>query len=549
MDNQVLPSRTEYILVQPAATTTVRQRDYLTLALVAMALILVTSIPFVFAKLLPTGDRQFMGIVSDVPDTAQYFAWQRAHQQSLLVSNWMTPEPNAPAFFNALWLLLGWLSLHTGLGFDLTFQILRVVAGAAFVASLFWLYGLLADGRRERWQATLLVLLGGGIGWVWLIEKWASKHTDLLFPLDVQVAEPNTFLSMLGFPHFVLAGALVLTIFGLFFAGVEGRSWWPFGVAAVLALLLGVQHAYDLLTVYLVLGAFVLLRWWVHGRFPVRDVVGLVAIGLVSSPPAAYFTLLTSRDPMWRQVLAQFANADVYTPNPLHLVVLLGPQLVLAWLALPRLLRRRNLADLFLVAWLVVGFGLLYIPTDFQIHMLNPYQVPLALLAVRAVSALAARASWQWLRTAAPIVLLFVAIPVNLYLLSWRVLDLARQDAPYFLHRDEVAAIEWLNNQPDNTVVLSDETLGQYVPALAGKRTVLAHWAQTVDYYGKRDAVARFFDTATPATERTALLDRFDVAYVLVGENELRDGVAAALDSQQFERVFAAAGAEVYRVK
>jgi hypothetical protein len=523
-------------------------RDYVWLALGLGALLLLTSLPYIYGRLSAPPGRQFMGIVSDVPDTAQYFSWLRAHQRALIVSNWMTPEPNAPAFFNLLWLALGRLSLWTGLSFAACLQLLRVIAGAGFAGALFWLYGLLAESQRERWLATALVLVGGGVGWVWAIEKYAAGRTDLLFPLDVQVAEPNAFLSLLGYPHFLLAAAFVLAIFGLFIAGARSGRVAPHICAALLALLLGLQHAYDLITIYCALGAFVLLRWWSAGRFPAREIAGLAVIGLVSSPPAAYFAYLTSQNPIWRQVLAQFDNAGVFTPNPLHLLIVFGPQLPLAVAMLPALARRRSEADLLLLAWVIVGFGLLYIPTDFQIHMLNPYQVPLALLAARAALRYAARpGAGAALRRFAPAALVLVASLVNVYLLGWRFVDLARHQAPYYLHNDEVAALAWLDRQAGDSVTLSSETLGQYVPALAGKRAVLAHWAQTVDYYGKRDEVTRFFDSATSEADRAAIVRRYGVTYVLAGEREIL--VSGRLDSPLLEPVFTASNAIVYRVR
>lgn len=534
--------------VARAEPRSVSRRDHVVLALLIAALLLLSGLPHLYASITSPADRQYMGIVSDVPDTAQYFSWLRAHQQSVLVSNWMTPEPNAPAFFNLLWLVLGRLSLWTGIGLAGCFQLLRLGAGVAFGYALFWLYGLLAEDRRERWLATLLVLVGGGIGWVWAIDKYVSHLSDLRFPLDVQVAEPNAFLSMIGYPHFQLAAACMLTIIGLFVLGERRGQWRFYALAAALALVLSLQHAYDLVTVYGVLGVYVLLKWWNTRRIPWNIGLGLVLIGLVSSPPAAYFTFLTTHDPMWRQVLAQFANAGVYTPNVFHLLILLGPQLPLAFAALPQLWRRRSDADLLLLAWTVLGFGLLYIPTDFQIHMLNPYQVPLALLAMRTLLRVAATPGrLAWLRRWAPQLLLLVAIPVNLYLLSWRLIDLSRHRAPYYLHRDEVAALQWLDQQGGNTVVLSDETLGQYVPALTAKRAVLAHWAQTVDYYTKVKQVDQFFDPATPAADRAALLSRYDVTYVLLGEAELQAGDANLL--APLKPVFQAPNAVVYQVK
>lgn len=523
-------------------------RDRLALGIGIGVQLLLTSLPYLYGSLSSPADRRFMGIVIDVPDTAQYFAWLRAHQQALIVSNMLTPEPNQPAFFNLLWLILGRLASWTGLELSTSFQLLRLAAGIAFGYTLFWLYGLLAEDRRERWLATVLVLLGGGLGWIWVVEKYLAGRTELLYPLDVQVAEPNAFLCLLGFPHFLLAAALVLAIMGRFILGGRTRGRASYGLAALLAILLGLQHAYDLITVYAVLGALVLLRWWSQQRFPRDQLAGLALIVLCSSPPAAYFAYLTSHDPIWRQVLAQFANAGVYTPDPLHLLIVLGPQLPLALAMMPELLRRQRDIDLLLLAWTIVGFGLLYIPTDFQIHMLNPYQVPLAILAVRTARRIAASRGGLGMQRVLPAALLLIALPVNLYLLSWRFVDLGRHRAPYYLHRDEVAALQWLAQQTGDTVVLSSETLGQYVPALTGKRAVLAHWAQTVDYYTKRAEVARFFDPASPPNERDALLQRYRVAYILAGEAELQLGMEAVLDATRLEPVFKANAAAVYRV-
>jgi hypothetical protein len=547
----LLRSNTSRIDTAPrTAQFSIARRDYLLLAVGIVALLLLTGLPHLYAGLSGPADRRYMGIVSDVPDTAQYFSWLRAHQRALIVSNLMTPEPNQPAFFNLIWFVLGRLTLWTGMSMVAAFQLLRLVAGAAFGFALFWLYGLLAEDRRERWLATVLVLVGGGLGWIWAVEKHMSRRSDLLYPLDVQVAEPNAFLSLIGYPHFLLAAALVLAIFGLFLIGERAGQTRYHVLAAVLALALSLQHAYDLITIYFVLGVYLLLRWWNARRFPWRGGIGLALIGLISSPPAAYFTYLTTHDPIWRRVLAQFANADVYTPNLLHLPIVLGPQLLLAAAALPGLRQRRTDADLLLLAWAVVGFALLYIPTDFQIHMLNPYQVPLAILAVRTVRRVAAApGTGARLRRWAPAALLLVALPINVYLLGWRFVDLGRHRAPYSLHRDEVAALDWLDRQGGDAVVLSDEMLGQYVPALSGKRAVLAHWAQTVDYFAKRDEVARFFDPAAPDSVRAALLQRYDVAYVLAGEDELRAGAHAALDRAPLEKVFEAPSAVVYRVR
>lgn len=522
-------------------------KNYLRLSVLLLILLLISGLPHALARTSDTSERVYMGIVFGVADTSQYFSWLRAHQESLVVSNWMTPEPNQPAFFNLLWLILGQLALWTGLSMPAVFQILRVVAGLSYGLTLYWLYGMLSESRRERWLATILVLIGAGVGWIWVIDKYLTGSSELRYWLDVQVAEPNAFLSLIAFPHFLLAAAFMFLVFGFFLRGERTGQMRYYLLAALSALLLSTQHAYDLFTLYFVIGAYLLLRWWNERQIPWNAVFGLIIIGLISSPPAAYFAYLTTTDPIWRQVLAQFSNANVYTPNILHLLIIFGPQMPLAIAALPALWKRRNNADLFWLSWVVVGFALLYIPTDFQIHMLNPYQVPLAILAIRTCLRIAEQpGNYARLRRWLPIGLIAFASIINIYLLAWRIIDLSRQETPYFLHRDELSALEWLNQQNGHDVVLSTEAIGHFVPALAGKRAVLAHWAQSIDYYTKTDEVAAFFSPETSASERQRIIERYNVKYIVLPETD--QGPIEQILDQHYSKTLDLPNATVYRV-
>ena len=59
-------------------------------------------------------------------------------------------------------------------------------------------------------------------------------------------------------------------------------------------------------------------------------------------------------------------------------------------------------------------------------------------------------------------------------------------------------ALRWLDaNARDGDIVLASLTIGQYVPGMSDARPVLAHWAQTLSYYEKDEAVRRFYAAAT----------------------------------------------------
>ena len=133
---------------------------------------------------------------------------------------------------------------------------------------------------------------------------------ELIFPLDVYIAEGNTFLGILGYPHFITA-ALYIFIFDLVLRG-QRKGQLRYAVwAGLVALFLGWQHAYDLVSIYAVLlayAAFLLLR---DKKLPVYIIWSGLIIGFISVWPALYSVLLTSMDPIWKEVLKQFANAGV----------------------------------------------------------------------------------------------------------------------------------------------------------------------------------------------------------------------------------------------
>lgn len=539
----VLPARKSQPGEEMAARTlpaavTVARGEWLFPLVTALLVLAVTTIPYLWAWLTAPADKIFMGILVNVPDHMQYFSWMRELSTAHLAANKLTPEPNAPVFFNLLWWGMGRLGRLLGLGYAPMFQIMRWVAGVLAFLAIYRMAAWFMADRLARRTAFLVAVFAAGFGWVLVLLKYTLTNGTLIWPLDVFVAEPNTFYSLLGFPHFV-AALLYVAVFDLVLrARFNGRQRYAVA-AGVVALIMGWQHAYDLLIVYGVLGAFALGVWLRDRRFPTQLALSLLIVGVISVWPAIYSVMLTSLDPLWGEVLAQFDNADVFTPPLYRLPVLLGPAFLFA---LYEALRRRpwrlrepgrfDDARLFLHGWFWISFVLIYLPVDYQIHMLNGWQVPIAALATLALfEAILPAVRRRFESARAPgrdrlalwgaAALLLVVIPTNLYLFAWRFVDLGRYQAPYYLQRDEVAALDWLDAHaaPEDVVFASLE-LGQYVPAHTGAFAFLAHWAQTADFFTKRDQVQAFYaGTLAPSAEQE-LLDRFSVDWVILGSNE-----------------------------
>ena len=525
------------------------------IALVAAVVLALGGLPYVYGYLSAPPDRVFMGIALGTPDTSQYFAWVRAFTRAPLIPNTLTPEPNEAVFFNLLW----WLAaqgVRLGLTHIAVFHILRVLIGGAFLLITYLLCAFFLPDLRGRRTAFLLIAVGAGLGWVWVVGKYLTGR--LPYPLDVYIVEPNSFLALMAFPHFSLAAGLMFAVWVLMVLGYERRRWRYPLAAAALSFILGWSHAYDLMLIYAVVGVFTLIVWARDGWSP-HLLLYPLALVLISCAPALYSVYLTSAFPLWREVLAQFVNADAWTPDPFRLLIVMGIPFWLALLTFDGLvpLRDRSLRELFLKTWFLVNFFVAYLPVSYQIHYLNGWQAPVAILATvglyrRVIPWLEEhrgrlwRLSPRWARWA-PALLLLAVIPTNVYLLVWRFVDLGRHQHPYYLHRDEVAALRWLeeNTSPDD-VVLSGLDVGQYIPSVSGNRAFLAHWAMTVNFYDKRERVAAFFNPSTPDEGRRDTLCRFGVRYVFYGMKEREAGGLPELP--YLRAVFQAPQAAVYRV-
>lgn len=519
-------------------------REWAFVAIVAAVLLAITAVPYLYANLGAPDEMHFIGVVSGVPDHFQYFSWMREAQTQILVPNQLTPEDSTPLLFNFLWWMLGRIEVLTGLDYATLYQITRLLAGAFVIAATYFFCGIVFQNRAKRWTAFLVATLSSGLGWLLVAEKYVFDLADVNSPFAIYTSEPNTLFNIMGFPHFSIAAGLIAVIFGLVLLGQRSKNLRYAWLAAAVSLLLSVQHSYDMFIIYPVIGLYGLLIWIRDRKFPVYLFkLGLIVV-LVSVWPALQAYFITSADAVWKGVLAQFDNAGAWTPGPLLLPILMGIAWLLAIWALDIRTpwRDRDDTHLFIMAWFLSHFVLIYIPLNFQIHLLSGWQIVTAVLATiglytRVLPWLQKRFKAmprERLARYASIALVLVILPTNLYLIAWRVSEMRRAwteydtrafDNRFFLYEGEVSALNYLETQvKSNDVVLASLDIGQFVPALTGARSFLGHWAQTLDFYGKREMVAEFFTADTDDSRRLEILEQYGVDYVFYSAEERRLG-------------------------
>jgi hypothetical protein len=551
----------------------VNRRDGLYLGLVIIITLIITGIPYFYAHRIAPPDNQFMGVVVNIPDHFQYFSWMRESRTQILVPNQLTPESSTPLLFNLLWWVLGRIESLVGLSYATLYQITRLLAGAFTMIAVYWFCGLIFQNRGKRWTAFLVAVFASGIGWLWVVYKYLADVPNVPNPFTIYTAEPNTFYTIMAFPHFTIATGLITVVFGYILLAQRSQNLRYAWVAAAVALFLSLQHAYDMFTIYGVIAMYGLLLWIRGRKFPVFMFKTGIIVVLISVWPALQAFLITTADEVWRGVLSQFDNAGAWTPPPYLLPFLMGISWLLAIWALDIRTpwRERDDTHLFLMAWFLSHFILIYIPLNFQIHLLSGWQVVIGVMATiglyRRVLPLLARLFKNLppirLAQVGTVLLLILILPTNLYLFGQRIIDLRRANnetsAPtttiggeagvYFLTNGEVAAMQYLESQvASSDVVLSSLDIGQFVPALTGARSFLGHWAQTLDFYGKQKMVNDFFQSATSDAERQQILQQYGVDYVVYSPQEKKLGDYDPSSASYLTEAFKQDGVTVFKI-
>jgi len=537
---------------RPAASPATARSEWSFVGVIAIVALVLTAAPYVFATATAPADKHFVGLALNIPDHIQYFSWMRDLSTQNLASDRLTPEPNEPALFNLLWWAAGRIGVAADLDYAALHTLLRLLALPLLLGCAYAFLRVVAADSAQRRVAFLIFTFGGGLGIVWIGVKYLAGLTEAPFPFDIYTSEPNTFINLMAFPHFSIALALIIATFGLLLVALKRRQWRYAVASGVVALILGLQHTYDLVTIYAVLGLFGLLTWLRDRRFPAFLLGCGMLIAGISAPPALYSFLLVKQNPLWSEVLAQFDLAGAFTPNPLHLPVLLGVPLLLAIAAFrPAMLKSRSDAEMFIAAWFIAHLPLVYLPVDFQIHLLLGWQMPIAILAAAALAriapALSARTRIRPTAIAAGLIAL--SLMTNGYVLLWRFIELRRYEAPYFLSRDDVAALDWLaENTTAQDVVLASLDFGQWVPTWSDARAFVAHWTGTLDFLDKRDAAQAFVEGRLNEPARQSLLDTYRVTYVVHGGQDDPSGIDALNQSLRLSPEFIRGDTIVYRV-
>jgi hypothetical protein len=490
----------------------------------AMIVLILTSVPYVLGYEAQNDAWVFSGFVFGVEDGNSYIA----KMLNGAAGDWLFRTPYTAYPQQGMVVYMPYLLLGKMVGgaakheqMLALYQLFRWLGGFLYI---FATYDFLAiyvnDVRLRRW-GTVLVTIGGGLGWLSVLGLQGLWHNGLA--LEFYSPETFGFLQLYGLPHLAVGRAMLLWGLRGYLLASDSLHPWRDGLKnGLFWVVLGLMQPMTVLIGWGVIGLHGLIvavvwRWgkrelpdWAHWR---RAVIVAIGMGVVSAPLVLYTMVALQVDPQMRSWHSQNL---ILSPPLLDYVLAFGLVFPLAFAGGRQLVRSRSWNGWLIVGWVCVFPFLAYAPYNLQRRL--PEGVWVAWVALLLVGLMHLSQRWQ------ERLLRFVYLPTVLsaiILVAGGAMLASQRSPQVFRPRAEVQAYDFLaQNAQHGDVVLASFQVANYLAAWAPVRVVIGHGPESTNLRELSERVDRFYSADGTDQERLALLDEFSVKYVFWGPGE-----------------------------
>ncbi len=464
--------------------------------LISLLVCLITLLPIVYAYITTPNGFHFMGLVKSVGDSNTYFDYlNQASQGHFFFRNSYTSENSNPFLIRPLFWLMGVFT--TFLPSIAVWHAARVLVTFAFLFFSYYFVSLFTRNVLQRRLAFLIIAIGSGAGFfVKLFNQVIGTHYG---SVDLRITEAIPFLTFNSAPHFTFSLLLIIGIMGFFYLGITQIRWKYMVYSGLLGFLLGFEHIYDMIPIYVVTGSYIAVLCFKEGKINAKYAKKLAVFYIISMPSFIYYFLVFTLDPIYKSWTAQNL---LLSPKLSNYMFGFGFILFFAMIYIFLKLANKDLfsskGDLFLIVWLVMNFLLLYLPVPIQRRFVEGLFIPIATLAsfgfYKFFIYLGLRVKHLPILIA---LFLILILPTNANN-YWAYFNLENnfQDTnsvSFYLPDSEYKALIWLrDNTNHDSIVLASPRLSSYIPRISLNKVYVGHWAQTVKYSEKLEWYQNF---------------------------------------------------------
>ena len=485
----------------------------------AVVALLWANLPYLVGYVSSTPQQQFGGFFLYEQDGYSYLAKMRQGAQGAWEFHLpYTSEDEYQGGGIALmfYIVLGKFAL-LGLSYPLLYHGARLLSSFLLLIVLAeFITRFISDRRWQVWTWWLLLFSGG---WGLVISTFVNPR---YVAYELIAPDAYSFSILYGPPHVILGFALFLIWIGYTLDSLKPDQSHLIRrviIANLLGLLTALSREAYGPAFAGVFGAYLIALIIQRRRIPWRAGI-IVVLSCIGAGLYGVYMLIAYR--IIPAYAAWYQQNPFTSPDVFDFFIGFAPMIILALIGLYLYFGHpqpdRSSAPLqqtpFLIAWLVVGPIMAYLPIAISRRLIVGWQIPLGIFGAYALlRLLASRLPLR--RTLAYGALALSAIATFLVIMGGTMFVTLRQP-PLYQTADQLAALDWLGrNTTDRDVVLSDWHFGNLVPIYAAARVFVGHPIETIDFKDKTVQVDHFFDQSATEADRQALIDRGKITLVV----------------------------------
>jgi hypothetical protein len=505
------------------------------------------NLPYLLGYTLSTPDHQFGGFFLYEQDGYSYYA--KMHQGAQGAWAFHLPYTSENEYQGSglalmFFIVLGKLA-PLGLSYPLLYHGARLLSSLLLLIMLARFIARFVTDRRWQTWTWWLLLFGGG---------WGLAISYLINPAYVayELVAPDafTFSILYGPPHVILGYALLL-IWIEYVIHLTSRRYANLREAAsrlLIANLIGLltalsREAYGPAFAGIML-AYLLALLIQQRKIPWRAASITAAACLGAGAYGVYMLIAYRVIPAFA---AWYRQNPFASPDLSDFLLGFAPLLILAAIGLYLTFARpqpdrailSSLNRTFLLAWLIAGPIMAYLPIAISRRLIIGWQIPLSIFGAYALLRL-----WESrrpLRRALALSALAATALTTLLIIVGGSMFVALRQPSLFQSADQLATLSWLSRHTtDRDVVLSDWRFGNVLPIYADARVLSGHPIETIDFAAKNALIDRFFDPAVREADRQALIDQWAITLAVA--------IPDRRAPPEWEPVFQAGAYRVYRL-
>lgn len=485
--------------------------------LIGALVMLVTSVPYLIGFTTQGTEWVFTGFLIGVEDGNSYIAKMLSGAEG----NWLfrspySAEPQKGVIAFLPYLLLGKLTAGAAQHEQLVvlFHLFRMFSGILVALSLYDFIALYIDKSDRREWALLVILLGGGLGWV--ITLAGQKNLFGSIPLDFLSPESFGFLGLFGLPHLIAARALLFWGAALYLRQDSGLK-----TGLIWTLMSLFQPLYALI-IWLVVGlhavgdfALQRLRWksknqdWSFSKSYLKS--ALVA-GLVSCPLVFYTMYQFYFDPY---LAAWTSQNTLPSPHFAHYLLAYGLVFPLAVGGIAKIYPKDPPRGLFLACWILAFPFLISAPVPTQRRLAEGIWV------ITIIGFYSFFLDKQKIPVYGKVIVGFL-FPTTIFLIWGASARALRPSSPLFEETQKIEAYLALRETaPSDSIVLSTYRVGNSLPAWVPVYVFQGHGPETINLLKKQSELDEFFMNTRGDDDCGNYFSDRDINYLFWGPDEI----------------------------